>query len=321
MQDKQATDQHTACASKHVEVWRSATEEYSVLCEFSTSQDAICNIMHEKTGTVDLTPLAKQWPTINGFANTLLLPCGHTYHPSSLALHFLSNDMRCPVCRAGNSSQMQISCMPFDMQEIFAERILSINEESVNATLRTFQQLVKLFELQLQMTPVSQYIFSNLTEYQIRPSVISTRLIPEDIEHLNERVVQRLLNRVELQDEVMTFRVHHSFNRCIQAMHCSDNPHNRSMAARWCMQHQYLGNNICTVSMPLQSLLNRSYEQTDRERHPLHMYSPSMSGDACLASLQSFDTGEVTKISLSVNLEFLITIATIFTQSFDTISI
>jgi len=321
MQDEHDTDQYTACPSKHVEVWRSATEDYSILCEFSIHQDAICNIMHENTSNVDLTPLAKQWPTINGFANTLLLPCGHTYHPCALAVHFLSNDMRCPVCRAGNSSRMQISCMPLDMQQIFANKILSINQENVNETLRTFQQLVKLFELQLQMTPVSQYIFSNLTEYRIRPSVISTRLIPEDMEHLNERVLQRLLNGVELPDEVMTFRVHHSFNRCIQAMHCGDDPQNRSMAARWCMQHQYLGNNICTVSMPLQSLLNRSYEQTDRERHPLHMHSPSISGDACLASLQSFDSGEVTKISLSVNLEFLITIATIFTQSFNTILI
>ena len=143
------TDQLTIGASKHVEVWRSATEEYSVLCEFSTQHDAICNIMHEKTSTVDLTPLAKQWPTINGFANTLSLPCGHTYHPCALALHFLSGDMRCPVCRAGDASRMQISCIPLDMQEIFSHKILSINQESMNATLRTFQQLVKLFELQL----------------------------------------------------------------------------------------------------------------------------------------------------------------------------
>ena len=321
MQSDTDIDQHTACISKHVEVWRSATEDYSVLCEFSMHDDINCNIMHESTSNVDLSPLAKDWPTINGCANTLSLPCGHTYHPCALALHFLSADMRCPVCRAGSASRMQISCMPSEMQHVFGKKILSINRESVNMTIRTFEQLIRLFELQLQMTPVSQYIASNLTEYQIFPTLISTRLIPEDTENLNERVLQRLLSGVQLRDEVMTFRVHHSFNRCIQAMHCSNNPQNRSTAARWCMKHQYLGNNICTVSMPLRSLFNCLFEQNEHERQAMLMHSPNMTGDACLASLTSFDTGEVTKISLTVDLEFLITLATIFEQSFNSIVI
>jgi hypothetical protein len=43
---------------------------------------------------------------IQGVVNVATLVCGHTFHLSSLALHFLKNYMTCPICRGGVQVKM-----------------------------------------------------------------------------------------------------------------------------------------------------------------------------------------------------------------------
>lgn len=303
------------CKSKHVEVWRAQTEDYSVLCEFKSHNNTLCNIMHENTCDVNLSPLAKKWPTVDGCADTLYLPCGHTFHPCAIALHFLSTNMRCPVCRKGSTSRMQLSCIPTDMQALFSEKLLSINEVEERYTLRAFEHLTKMFELQLQIFPSSQWTDSTPTF--LIPSIISTRLIPDDPDDPTARVQQRLRSNVSVENDKMQFRVHHSFNRCIQAMYASSCTENQSkqMVARWAIKHQFFANNICTASMPLNSVLNSAFNESENERQPMLLYSPNMTGDAVLASLTSHDTGEVKKLTLAIDFEFLVTVAHMYTQS------
>ena len=305
------------CDSKHVEVWQAQTEDYSVLCEFKLHNNTLCNIMHENTCDVNLSPLARKWPTVDGCADTLYLPCGHTFHPCALALHFLSTNMRCPVCRKGSTSRMQLSYIPTDMQALFSEKLLSINEAEESYTLRAFEHLIKMFELQLQIFPCSQWTDSTPTI--VMPSTISTRLIPDNPDDLTARVQQRLRTNMSVENDTMQFRVHHSFNRCIQAMYnvqCSS-PESQSkhMVARWAIKHQFFANNICTVSMPLHSVLHCAFNESEHERQSMLLYSPSMTGDAVLASLTSLDTGEVKKLMLDIDFEFLVTVAHMYTQS------
>jgi len=74
--------------------WRSTCGSYSVGAALSDAP-ARCSILHEDTHLVGFADLPDAWPAASGPpVRTAELPCGHTYHVSALALHFLSNDMR-----------------------------------------------------------------------------------------------------------------------------------------------------------------------------------------------------------------------------------
>ena len=50
------------------------------------------------------------------------LPYGHVFSPSALALHFLIQDMWCPICRAGFATRMSISSVPLSIRHINAKK-------------------------------------------------------------------------------------------------------------------------------------------------------------------------------------------------------
>jgi len=77
------------------------------------------HIMHEDTRAVHMPGMPQSWPAAGALYHSLTLPCGHTYHPTALALHFLFRDMRCPVCRAGHGSAMDLASVPESMREAF----------------------------------------------------------------------------------------------------------------------------------------------------------------------------------------------------------
>jgi len=58
----------------------------------------------------------------------MTLPCGHTFNPTVLAVHFLYQHMRCPVCRAGHDAVMRLECVPTDVRDAFREKLQSMRE-------------------------------------------------------------------------------------------------------------------------------------------------------------------------------------------------
>ena len=97
---------------------------HRVECKFSNSRDYECGIMQDPTHLVDVPDLPQAWPRTDGLgssvvgggqagthagANTVHLPCGHVFSPCALALHFLVQDMRCPICRVGCKTRMNIA--------------------------------------------------------------------------------------------------------------------------------------------------------------------------------------------------------------------
>ena len=121
------------------EQWKSLSGDYEVLCQFILVQDQSieCPIMQEPTSLCRLDDLPETWTTKNNgnensgnensTANTAKLPCSHTFYAPALAMHFLSTDMRCPVCRAGSPERMNLCCVPEDL-----------SEESAKNTSKTF---------------------------------------------------------------------------------------------------------------------------------------------------------------------------------------
>lgn len=54
---------------------------------------------------------------INEHINAAELACGHVFHACALALHFCTNDMRCPVCRRGLPDRALIQSFAPRMQD------------------------------------------------------------------------------------------------------------------------------------------------------------------------------------------------------------
>lgn len=95
-----------------------------------------CSIFHEESADVtadELHGLPLRWaPPGNAWIcaqrphtgwSCAELPCGHTFHVSALALHFLSLDMRCPVCRRGPEGRMHVASLPRAVQGVFCARL------------------------------------------------------------------------------------------------------------------------------------------------------------------------------------------------------
>ena len=174
--------------------------------------------------------------------------------------------------------------------------------------------------MQLQIFPCTQWVDSS--QQTAFPSTISTRIIPSNLDDLTDRLQERLSSNASAENETMQFRVHHSFNRCIQAMYAnSTSGQTNDLVARWAIKHQFFANSICTVSMPLNSLLHCAFDEAEDNRQPIYLYSPTMTGDAVLASLTSLDAGEVKKLLLNIDFEFLVTVAHIYTQSIASLGI
>ena len=117
-----------------LETWKTLSGDYEVICQLISIQDRSieCPIMQEPTSLCSIDNLSTSW-TIkkngheNSTANTAKLPCSHTFYAPALAVHFLSMDMRCPVCRAGSPERMNLCCVPEDL-----------SEESAKNTSKTF---------------------------------------------------------------------------------------------------------------------------------------------------------------------------------------
>jgi len=119
----------------------SKDESYQTECTFSTSTTHECGIMQEPTHLVELNDLPRDWPretcgapggvsnihdrpaAQDASANTAHLPCGHTFHACSLALHFLVQDMRCPICRVGREMRMSLACVPASIRGLYAKKL------------------------------------------------------------------------------------------------------------------------------------------------------------------------------------------------------
>ena len=61
-------------------------------------------------------------------ANTVHLQCGHVFSPCALALHFLVQDMRCPICSVGCKTRMNIACVPVNIRPIYPKKMEQLEE-------------------------------------------------------------------------------------------------------------------------------------------------------------------------------------------------
>jgi hypothetical protein len=68
-----------------------------------------CAIFQLPVAEVCIDGLPSIW-TDGGTYAVAELQCAHRFHPCALALHFATNDMRCPVCRRTTCASTRSSC-------------------------------------------------------------------------------------------------------------------------------------------------------------------------------------------------------------------
>ena len=105
--DASAAEQHSTCT---LQCWKASTSEYETTCELFSTDDTVftCPIMHKSTCSAIVEDLPATWPLPgNACANTVRLPCLHTFLAPALALHVLATDM--PKYHEINVSMTNIS--------------------------------------------------------------------------------------------------------------------------------------------------------------------------------------------------------------------
>lgn len=112
----------------HINVkWSSVNGEVSLNCLLKHCEASECLIMHEKTSSVSFEDMPCKW---QGVYDTLILPCGHVFHPSAIALHFITSGMRCPVCRAGGADTLDLSCVANRERQMLIKKSIAMQEDS-----------------------------------------------------------------------------------------------------------------------------------------------------------------------------------------------
>lgn len=109
--------------------WSSICGAYHVRCEASACLTQCC-IFHDNTSDVCLGDVPHEWTVCGTPVHALKLPCGHAYNISAIATHFLSRDMRCPVCRAGHPGPMCLDAVPESMRSGFASKMASLRPDA-----------------------------------------------------------------------------------------------------------------------------------------------------------------------------------------------
>tara|TARA_B100001758_G_scaffold205853_1_gene186300 strand:- start:6051 stop:6896 length:846 start_codon:yes stop_codon:yes gene_type:complete len=101
-----------------------------VLTSRGEADSVDCGIFQYPTSEVEIDELPSTWDMGGVLYNTITLPCGHHFHPSAIALHFLTHSMTCPVCRRGFDECMQLKSIPKEMRDAFQRKRDGIESRS-----------------------------------------------------------------------------------------------------------------------------------------------------------------------------------------------
>ena len=142
-----------------------------------------CGIFHDIIDAVDMKPLPNSW---FGDLAGARLPCKHTFHVSALALHFLTHNMTCPVCRRGDESiKMSSASLPEDICGAFEEHMRTFNirnppEHTQESTWINLYAIQTQFTLHLTVDGYHTTMWHRLM-YNPSQNTISSRLLGLDV--------------------------------------------------------------------------------------------------------------------------------------------
>lgn len=81
-----------------------------------------CAIFQLPVDDVHIEGLPAAWTDAGRTYDVAELRCAHRFHACALALHFATNDMRCPVCRQGPTASLALASVSRAMQSPLAAK-------------------------------------------------------------------------------------------------------------------------------------------------------------------------------------------------------
>lgn len=82
-----------------------------------------CSIFQLPVAEVRIDGLPAAWTDAGRTYDVAELRCAHGFHACALALHFATNDMRCPVCRQGPAARLAVASVSRAMQPQLAAKV------------------------------------------------------------------------------------------------------------------------------------------------------------------------------------------------------
>lgn len=328
----------------------------SVECKFSTSFDLDCGIMHELTQHVVIEDLPPGWPCVqcgdanadcaadDMHANTVHMPCGHVFSPSALVLHFLMQDMRCPICRTGHPTRMSITCVPPSIRHHYAEKIASTattESTDLEISVEDIINVVSQVDLQVLIRAPRNARASRSSARSTSETLMYSRLMANvaDVTAHIERVERRAHDGVQdatrqmggavedtaagavgsaSQQRMATFQTHRSFQRTLQIMMERQIP---SATVVFMLRHPLFSLDIRSVEINVENLCKSLFDQTSRGSVPLTC--TAISGIEPIAYVQtSHDPASgMSDLTVAMNLSVIVSMATYVSQVLEQLEI
>ena len=298
--------------------------------------EVMCNIMQDETRHVTFSDLPSSWPAVNirteseetatdlQLANTAQLACGHVFHPTALALHFLSMDMRCPVCREGNQHRMSIDSVPPSVRNMFTQKQEELSRsESENMTQEDILRIVAGLELHMElrgMSPINHVHAQSRGIFKSRIPCSQTQ-----INHILEQERGRNITHFPL----INFSLHRSFQRLARpVLQRHAESLNNSVIFR--LYHPLVPIPIASTELSASEALDTLFNCLTMQGTPLEcagqvpLYCLPVAGNEPVVVVQSkysmSGASESTPtVSIDINMHMIINIATYVSQVIGTL--
>lgn len=311
---------------EHTEDWKSISGEYVCKCELFTSTDdeLLCGIMQEPTHTVEIQDLPQTWSVAPGLAsNCAKTQCGHVFHPTALALHFLVSDMRCPVCRVGSTEKMDIQSIAEPMRELFHKKALEVekaDQVSDNELLQVSPQNIHqvLSDLELHVT-----IFAASGLPTARNTNVHTRVIFEN-SHVHE-ILQSMSQEASEENQwphSTAFAVHRSFQRLLRVMISKQYSSSPDSRLQFSLRHALVPVNIESAEMSIAEAWDNIFNNTETSAiRNIDLSCLAVAGLQPVARVLFTydDQSPVPAIGIHVNMHMLLNITSYVGQVLDSI--
>lgn len=196
------------------------------------AEEDVCNIFKEKINYIEGEEhLPAKWDVNGHTCNMARLECGHAYHASAIAMHFLMSDMRCPICRRGPHSKMLIDSIPKEIRGVFAN--YAANSEEVEDTA---QPNFAIFDRQRMCDDWNLIVE---VRNNAQRHFVCSRLI-------------RTPDSLEIEPGVFEYSLQRSFRRNL--LHCLQNLSPGQTTISFSLFHIAVGSIVHNVSMTLHEL-------------------------------------------------------------------
>ena len=287
--------------------------------------DIQCQIMQDDTKDVSFDDLPNIWPTANSthkdtlvIANTAMLQCGHVFHPSAIALHFLTMHMKCPMCRKGSDHVLDVKSLPIETQKSLCEKtalMREVVEDETRMQRHQIEAILSDLELHIQIrVPVSGHVGLSKILSVLNTRILCTEDIIQQIE--SERRDSENGNNTP---NLLKFMVHRSFQRVFRSvLQRYFDLHNNSTVL-FVLLHPLVPVTICSkevkISHVLENLFCKDEPQdsclVDHDKKQIPLFCQSIAGNEAVAKLVCVEEreGDLTVLSMEINISMILNIA------------